>query len=292
METISDRIEAASERLRDAHLEAEELGQLPDRTAADLREIGVIRMLQAKEFGGEESHPADFLRAVIDIASHNGPAGWVSGVVGLHAWEVSQMPLGVQQQIWGENPDTWVASPYTPIGRAVPVDGGYRFSGKWSFSSGTDHCQWIYLGGLRVQEDGTTEHHTKALHFLLPRKDYTIVDGSWDTVGLAGTGSKDIIVDDAFVPTDNVVALDDLFHGVQADRIPGRDSTLYRMPYSAMFPAVITGGTLGLAKGALTPSSSTKAPASSPAAAARRRTRSTWSHSPKRHPTSRRRSCR
>ncbi|WP_040795800.1 hypothetical protein [Nocardia higoensis] len=250
MHEIFSRIEKAAPRLREAHQEAEDLGRLPDATAADLREIGVIRMLQTEEFGGYEADPGDFLDAVMRIAAVNGPAGWVSGVVGLHAWEVSQMPIEVQKQVWGEDPDVWVASPYTPIGRAVPTDGGYIFSGKWSFSSGTDHCSWIYLGGLRVLADGSTDTHENALHFLLPRKDYEIVEGSWDVVGLAGTGSKDIVVDEVFVPHERVVALNDLFHGVQADRV-GRGGQLYQMPYSAMFPGAITAATIGLAMGAL-----------------------------------------
>ena len=85
-------------------------------------------------------------------------------------------------------------------GRARPVDGGFELSGHWQFSSGTDHCDWIFLGGLVTDQEGNLTKPLDVRHFVLPRHDYQIVDDSWDVVGLRGTGSKDIVIDKAFVP--------------------------------------------------------------------------------------------
>ena len=101
-----------------------------------------------------------------------------------------------QQEVWGEDNTTLVSSSYAPMGRAKPVEGGFVFSGRWSFSSGCDHAQWVFLGGLVMGEDGNPVDFRT---FLLPRSDYEI-DDVWDTIGLRGTGSNDIIVTDAFVP--------------------------------------------------------------------------------------------
>ena len=108
-------------------------------------------------------------------------------------------PRGAEE-IWGDDVDTWIASPYAPQGVAKPVDGGYIFNGRWQFSSGTDHCDWIILGAMLGDADGKPLMPPQMLHMILPRKDYEIVEDSWNVVGLRGTGSKDVIVKDAFVP--------------------------------------------------------------------------------------------
>ncbi len=72
-------------------------------------------------------------------------------------WQLAFADPKVQQEVWGEDQDTWLASPYMPGGMCVPVDGGYKFSGKWSFSSGTDHCDWAFLGAFACNPDGSME---------------------------------------------------------------------------------------------------------------------------------------
>ena len=158
-------------------------------------------MLQPKTHGGCEAHPREFAETVMRIASLDGAAGWVAGVVGVHPWEMAMADPRVQEEVWGAGPDTWIASPYAPMGILRPVDGGYVFNGRWQFSSGTDHCDWIFLGAMLGDADGTmVDAAACSYHVILPRSDYEIVEDSWDVVGLRGTGSKDIIVKDAFVP--------------------------------------------------------------------------------------------
>lgn len=86
----------------------ESLGKLSEDSVALLRSSGVMRLLQPKEFGGYEAHPRDFAEAVMAVARHDGAAGRVAGVVGVHPWEISQIPR-VAQEVWGEDPDTWIA---------------------------------------------------------------------------------------------------------------------------------------------------------------------------------------
>ena len=251
MTVVSQRIEEISDYLIQQAEEADDLGRLPDETTKRLRDAGVVRMLQPTEFGGDETSPIDFFEAVFQIGALSGSAGWVAGVVGIHPFELAQGTRQVQEEIWGEDPDTWIASPYAPMGRAVPVDGGYRFSGRWSFSSGTDLCDWIVLGGLVVDEDGRPAGEDPGRHFVLPRADYEILADSWQVIGLKGTGSKDIVIEDKFVPAHRVIDPRDLETGEAARQAGRGDTALYRMPFHVMFGSTIASGTLALADGAL-----------------------------------------
>lgn len=247
---VLGNIESSADYFVENAAEAEIQGQLPDKTVAKIRETGLIRLLQPREFGGYEAHPCEFLEGVIALASQCGASGWVAGVVGVHPWELALFDHRVQEEIWGEDPDTWIASPYAPLGRARPVDGGYLFSGRWPFSSGTDHCEWAVLGGMFTEADGSPTPEPKGGHFVLPRSDYTIVQDSWSVSGLKGTGSKDLIVEDAFIPAYRTVDEGELFTGELAKRA-GDISPLYRVPWMTLFPAAITASVVGMAIGAL-----------------------------------------
>ncbi|MFF2732441.1 acyl-CoA dehydrogenase family protein [Streptomyces sp. NPDC058008] len=228
----------------------ETLGRLDDRTAAVLRETGAVRMLQPKKYGGLETHPRDFAETVMKIASCDGSAGWVAGVVGVHPWEMAMADPRVQEEIWGEDQDTWIASPYAPMGLLRPVDGGYVFNGHWQFSSGTDHCDWIFLGAFLADGKGERLSPPRSVHVILPRSDYEIVADSWDVVGLRGTGSKDIIVKDAFVPEHRVIDYNKVVDGSLAGEA-GLTNPTYRLPFSAAFPLGITSAVIGICEGAL-----------------------------------------
>ncbi|RMI27989.1 acyl-CoA dehydrogenase family protein [Nocardia stercoris] len=250
MSKVLDNIAAIADQLRAQGEEAEQLGKLPDATAALMKEAGSIRLLQPKKYGGFEAHPREFAETVMATAALDGAAGWVTGIVGVHPWQLAFADPKVQEEVWGSDHDTWMASPYAPTGVAVPVDGGYIFNGRWQFSSGTDHCDWIFLGALLGDANGAPVMPPTMLHMILPRKDYEIVEDSWNVVGLSGTGSKDIIVKDAFVPDYRVMNGDHVIDGT-AQREYGVTETLYKMPWSTMFPLGISSAVVGIAEGAL-----------------------------------------
>ena len=248
MSEARERIAKISDFLQANGPECEALGRLTDEAAEKLRWSGVVRMLQPVEFGGDEVHPVEFYEAVLDIGTHAGSIGWVSSVVGVHPWQMAQVDRSVQEAVWGQDPDTWIASPYAPMGRVRPEGDGFIANGRWSFSSGTDHCQWIILGALMTDSDGNVDRSKPGVHIILPRSDYEIVADSWNVIGLEGTGSKDIVIKDAFLPRERVVVADAL-PATLAER--GRDTALYRMPFSIMFSGAIAGGSIAIALGAL-----------------------------------------
>ncbi|OYN74940.1 acyl-CoA dehydrogenase family protein [Mycolicibacterium sphagni] len=249
-ERVIDRVREIADQLRDQGAEAEKIGKLTDDTVKLMKSAGNIRLLQPKSHGGLEVHPREFAETVMATAALDPSAGWINGVVGVHPYQLAYADPRVATEIWADDVDTWVASPYAPQGVATPVDGGYLFNGRWQFSSGTDHCDWIFLGAMLGDADGKPLMPPQMLHMILPRKDYTIVEDSWNVVGLRGTGSKDVIVKDAFVPSYRTMNAMKVMDGT-AQREAGMTDTLYLMPWSTMFPLGISAATIGIAEGAL-----------------------------------------
>lgn len=248
MTEVRERIAKIGEFLEDSGPACDALGRLTAEVAEKLRWSGVVRMLQPREFGGEEAHPVEFFEAVLDLGSRAGSIGWVASVVGIHPWEIAQVSPSVQKQIWGEDVDTWLASPYAPMGRLRPEGDGYVCNGRWSFSSGTDHCRWVVLGAMFTDAEGNLDRSKAPAHIIVPRSDYEIVADSWQVIGLEGTGSKDVVITDAFLPAERVIdtsALPDTL----AER--DRDIALYRMPLAMMFSGAIACGSLAIAEGGL-----------------------------------------
>jgi 3-hydroxy-9,10-secoandrosta-1,3,5(10)-triene-9,17-dione monooxygenase len=247
---VFDGIDKIADHLRETAGEAALDGKLPASTVDRMKQAGVVRMLQPKDYGGYEATPCEFFEAVMEFGKHDPAACWVAGVVGVHPWELALNDHRLQEEVWGDDPDTWVASPYAPHGMACPVDGGYIFNGHWKFSSGTDHCDWVVLGALLGDEAGQMVNPPTMLHIMLPREDYTIVDDSWQVMGLEGTGSKDIIVQDAFIPDYRAIDAAKVMDG-RAGAEVGRTQPLYRLPWASVFPNAISASMIGITEGIL-----------------------------------------
>lgn len=248
---VLEYIDAHADELFAQGAEAEKIGKLTDMTVRILVEGDAMRMLQPTEYGGLECRPREFAETVMRLASLDPAAGWVLGVCGVHPWQLAYNDERVREEVWGEDSSTWMASPYMPGGLLVPQgDGTYHFSGRWQFSSGTDHCRWAFLGGMLANADGSMAQPPQMVHVIVPRGDYTIIDDSWDVVGLRGTGSKDLVIDGCTVPDYRVMTWEDVSSG-EGQAGSGRSETLFQMPWSNMFPLGITSATVGICEGLL-----------------------------------------
>ncbi|MFF9455762.1 3-hydroxy-9,10-secoandrosta-1,3,5(10)-triene-9,17-dione monooxygenase oxygenase subunit [Streptomyces flaveolus] len=244
-EDVLAAIRALAPTLRERAAEAETLRRVPDTSVKELEDTGFFQLLQPKAFGGRAADPLVFYSAVKEIAKACGSTGWVASVLGIHPWHVALYDPRAQQEVWGEDPKTRIASSYAPTGEATPVDGGFRLSGRWHFSSGCDHAQWALLGCLVPDAEGNP---VDMRTFLIPRTEYRI-DDVWDTVGLRGTGSNDVVVDDVHVPDHRALS----FGPVTALKVPGHelnDEPLYRLPYAGVFTTTISTPIVGIAEGA------------------------------------------
>ena len=169
---------------------------------------------------------------------------WVWANLVAHDWMLGMFPIKAQDEIWQEDPNTLIGSALIyPCGKAEVVDGGYRLSGRWPFSSGIAPCDWAMLGGI-VQTDIGVEPHI----FNIRRKDIKVIE-TWDVSGLVGTGSEDVACEDVFVPRHMALPLRDTRGGPT----PGsavNSHPIYQMPLLALFPHVIAGVLLGIARAA------------------------------------------
>ncbi len=150
--------------------------------------------------------------------------------------------------MWNDNPDALIASSFVfPAGRARRAKGGYVIKGRWPFSSGVEPSEWNMLAGIVSSEDETEAPDYRV--FLVHRDDYRIID-TWNAMGLRGTGSHDVEIEELFVPENMTLAVSALRGGAT----PGSDvnpGALYRIPVFALFPYVLSGVALGNALGCL-----------------------------------------
>ncbi|WP_232836047.1 3-hydroxy-9,10-secoandrosta-1,3,5(10)-triene-9,17-dione monooxygenase oxygenase subunit [Actinocorallia populi] len=245
-EQVLEAVRALVPTLRERAAEAEEARRVPEATIGELAGTGFFRLLQPRRHGGYEADPVLFYTAVKEIAAACGSTGWVASVLGVHQWQLALFPDEAQHEVWGQDPEARISSSYAPTGKITPVEGGFRVSGRWSFSSGCDHAGWVFLGGMVPGPDGVP---IDMRTFLLPRSDYRI-DDVWDTVGLRGTGSNDIVVEDAFVPDHRTLS----FASTSVLDCPGNavnTSPLYRLPFAAVFTTTISTPIVGIAQSAL-----------------------------------------
>jgi 3-hydroxy-9,10-secoandrosta-1,3,5(10)-triene-9,17-dione monooxygenase len=239
------RIDALLPEIRARAAETEQRGQVSDEIIHALTEAGVFRAVQPRQWAGLELDHATFYEGMVRIASACGSTGWVASVVGIHPWQIALFADEAQREVWGDDPDARASSSLAPTGKARRVAGGFQLSGRWHFSSGVDHCGWVLLGAV-APDDGGGEFRT----FLVPRGDFSIDHESWQVTGLAGTGSKDVVVEGAFVPEHRTHSIVDVYHG----RDPGfavNDRPYFRLPWRLVYGYTIAAPAIGAAVGAV-----------------------------------------
>ncbi len=245
VQSVLDGVRDLLPTFRERADEGERLRVVPESSVKELEETGFFRLLQPKRYGGFEADPVDFYTAVRDIASADGSTGWVSSVVGVHPWQVALFDDEAQQAVWGDDQAVRLSSSYAPTGKAMLAEGGFTLSGKWSFSSGCDHCSWVLLGGLVFNDEGQVVDFRT---FMVPREKYQIVD-VWNVVGLRGTGSNDIVVEETFIPEAFTLSMGE----TGQCKGPGQavnPSDLYKLPFHSIFTSTIATPIIGMAKGA------------------------------------------
>ena len=247
-EVLLERTRALGARLRERVANTEASRTLPKETIAEMQEAGLFRVLQPKRYGGYELSPQAYFDIEMELARHCPSTAWVYGVVAVHAWQLAVFAEQAQEEVWGEDTSTLISSSYMPVGKVTHVDGGFTLSGRWGFSSGSEHCDWVFLGAfVPPKEEGQAPDMRT---FLVPRKDYRIED-TWHVSGLRGTGSHDIVIDEpVFVPAHRTHRFAD---GFKCDN-PGNavnPSPLYRIPFGQLFNRSVSTSSIGMLEGAI-----------------------------------------
>ncbi len=231
--------------LRERAAQCKSQGRIPDESIADFHRAGFFKILQSQEYGGYEMDPQVFYAVGLELAKACMSSAWVLGVVAVHNWQMNLFDPQASRDVWGADPAVLISSSYAPMGAVTPVEGGFMLSGRWSFSSGCEHCNWVFLGAVVPTEKAPWDMQNYST-FLLPDTDYTI-EKNWDVVGLQGTGSHDIVVDNKFVPTHRVHRMREDSSGEKhASKAP-----LYRLPFMQVFARAVCNASLGAVEGVL-----------------------------------------
>ena len=225
--------------------ETERLRHLPDESMKELVASGLMRVNQSARWGGPELGTETAVEVIAEVAKGDTSAGWVCGLIASHFWLICLFSPEVQEEIWGSDPATMMSSSFAPSDSVCErVEGGYRIRGRWPWSSGSNHCTWAMVG-IMIPPGGPDEMpHMR--WGLLPRPDYR-VDDDWRTVGMRGTGSNTLIVDDAFVPEYRCI---DPWQ-VSAGNTPGtaiNPSPLYKLPFGPALAYYLAAPALGSAE--------------------------------------------
>jgi 3-hydroxy-9,10-secoandrosta-1,3,5(10)-triene-9,17-dione monooxygenase len=168
----------------------------------------------------------------------------VAGIIGVHNWHLALFDQQAQQDVWGEDTEVRISSSYAPMGAGTVVEGGYIVKGAWAWSSGSDHATWAVLGGPVIKSGKPVDFGS----FLIPRSDYHI-DDVWNVVGLRGTGSNTVVVEEVFVPSHRFLS----FRAMSESTSPGLEQNtdpVYKMPWGTIHPTTITTPIVGMAYGA------------------------------------------
>lgn len=233
--------------LRERSARTEELRRLPDETMHDLFEAGFFKSFRPVRFGGYE---LDFGPTQVKIYSElgrgDGSSTWVTAIITSKPLMIGMFPAQAQEEVYGENQDAIVCDSLSPEGSAEfePVAGGYRVSGRWKFASGVDFANWVLVGAVFK---GATR--LEGYYCLLPKRDFKVID-TWFVGGLRGTGSNDVEINRALVPSHRVVPIQQLAEG----RGPGAEVNschIYRLPIIGVFPINLCTPAIGIARGVI-----------------------------------------
>jgi alkylation response protein AidB-like acyl-CoA dehydrogenase len=203
-----DRARALVPRLADRAPAAAAARRLPPETIAEYHATGILRILQPRRFGGRQGRFSLFSRIVEELTYGCASSAWVYAVLAEHQWIIAQYPEEAQVDVWGDDPEAVASSSLAPRAAAKRVAEGWRLSGRYPFSSGCDYAQWAILGAF-LGEMGDPRH---IAYLLAPLAEVEIVD-DWQVLGLAGTGSKSLVLHDVFIPEHRCVMVSDLFAG-------------------------------------------------------------------------------
>lgn len=223
--------------------EIEDGRRVPSDIVVRLRKLGLFRSLLPRSLGGLELTAPDAVQMLEILAAADGSVGWVAMIGVTSQIFCTRAPLAVLERIYGQDPDSLVVGAGTPVGQAEKIEGGYRISGRWPFSSGCQNAQWI-AGHSVVCKDGQpvmTEMGPETTLVLLPADRWRIEE-TWQASGLAGTGSHHVVLDKVEVPEADTFKL---FGGKSAVSGPLENDL---MPFNASFHAAVA---VGIATGAI-----------------------------------------
>ena len=245
-EEMLRRAWALAPKLKERAGKTEKRGRILPETIQDFHKTKLWRIHQPNRYGGLELDFALYIDIGEALASGCASTAWVWANLACHDWMLGMFSAEAQDEIWTDNKDTLIGSALVyPCGKITPVDEGYILSGRWPFSSGIEDSDWIMLGGMVNPKN---EKPPTPLMLVVPSKSLEIIK-TWEVAGLVGTGSHDVSCKELFVPRHLTLNP----RNARGGPTPGSKENLnsiYRLPLLGLFPHIIAGVILGMARGA------------------------------------------
>jgi 3-hydroxy-9,10-secoandrosta-1,3,5(10)-triene-9,17-dione monooxygenase len=220
--------------------------RIPDETIADFHRTGILRVVQPRRFGGLQGSFGLVSRITEILAEGCAASAWNYVVLAEHQWIIACMPEQAQIDFWADDPCAVASSSLAPRETARAVSGGWRLSGRFPFSSGCLHAGWAIIGARCEEASGGSPTR----YLLVPMRDIEIID-DWEVLGLQGTGSRSLLLDDVFIPTHRGILLRDLLDGTTPGALVHPDYPLLRAPRGLVVSFGLPGVAFTLARRAL-----------------------------------------
>lgn len=217
----------------------EEARRLSPEVVTALRVDGLLQVLLPRELGGHEVDAPTYVELLESLAAGDAATGWCVMTASTSTLLAAYLDRAAATAIWRPGPAPWLAGVFAPGGAATPTAGGLALRGRWPYASGCRHADWIAVGA--VAHDGPRPRHVVC---LVPIDHPAVtIDEHWDTLGLGGTGSHDLVVTDAVVPLDRIASV--------LERAPWPAGALHRLPLFGLLAVGIAACGLGIARAAL-----------------------------------------
>ena len=236
--------QAALPTLRQMSAQADMMRRVTPEAIKAMADAGLARLMTPKVYGGLELPVSTQIRACMATGGACSAASWVNMVCAAHTYVVARFPKQCRDEVFGNTPDVLIPGALAPQGQLNRADGGWMLNGRWHYGSGIDHGPWVLLGTLG--EKTADGKRSAPMHVVVPKSDITVED-TWHTLGMRGTGSKDLIAKDVFVPGHRAMETAPLFNGdFQGDAEP-----LYRLPAMGGLASMLAGTVVGFSEAGL-----------------------------------------
>ena len=195
-ETLLEDLQKLVPALLERAGEAEASGRIPEETIDDLKNIDAFKAVVPSAYGGIEVDYPIIPQIFRVLGRGCTSTAWCMGFLIYHNFQFGFFPKEAQDEVWGSGKGfTMAPGQVMPSGKAEKVDGGYQLSGRWGYATGIQHGDWMLLSAPVELDDGSTEMR----RFYLPVEEFEVLD-TWHVAAMQATGSKDVQLEDAFVP--------------------------------------------------------------------------------------------
>ena len=235
-------------KLKERQVETEEIGKMPDATIEDLNRAGLLRLFQAKIFGGYQENMRTYTEVVTEIGRGCGSTAWFVALSNIRGYMASYIfGRKALDEIFSKE-DVVLAGNFKPlhIDLEKTEDGYLIKSAKWPFVSGCLHADWLYFGMPVKDENGNDEMAV----IIVPNDEKVTIHDDWDVFGLRGSASNSVSLENVFVP-DHRVSLDRLASQGYYTAEELKEVNVYRTPFVPALTLSIVASALGITKQAL-----------------------------------------